>query len=170
MLIGNCNVTAELVSLIVAGFLTFLMLYSNPRKTSSYQIIHYGILLSMISIATQLAFFYSQAHTDMFNRELRLFLSLAFLAEYLALLMMLYVYICLLSTRTLHHTKNLQSKVLSFGCTYAIAVFAFAVSGKLPDIIDGLLPLEYYINFYNKDRIVTLQEGQKCTLNLTKKN
>ena len=64
MFIGNCNVTAELVSLIVAGFLTFLMLYSNPRKTSSYQIIHYGILLSMISIATQLAFFYSQAHTQ----------------------------------------------------------------------------------------------------------
>ena len=26
------------------------------------------------------------------------------------------------------------------------------------------------INFYNKNRIVTLQEGQKCTLNLTKKN
>lgn len=155
MLIGNCNVTAELVSLIVAGFLTFLMLYSNPRKTSSYRIIHYGILLSMISIATQLAFFYSQAHTDMFNRELRLFLSLAFLAEYLALLMMLYVYICLLSTRTLHHTKNLQSKVLSFGCTYAIAVFAFAVSGKLPDIIDGLLPLEYYINFYAIFGIIT---------------
>lgn len=155
MLIGNCNVTAELVSLIVAGFLTFLMLYSNPRKTSSYQIIHYGILLSMISIATQLAFFYSQAHTDMFNRELRLFLSLAFLAEYLALLMMLYVYICLLSTRTLHHTKNLQSKVLSFGCTYAIAVFAFAVSDKLPDIIDGLLPLEYYINFYAIFGIIT---------------
>lgn len=155
MLIGNCNVTAELVSLIVAGFLTFLMLYSNPRKTSSYQIIHYGILLSMISITTQLAFFYSQAHTDMFNRELRLFLSLAFLAEYLALLMMLYVYICLLSTRTLHHTKNLQSKVLSFGCTYAIAVFAFAVSGKLPDIIDGLLPLEYYINFYAIFGIIT---------------
>lgn len=155
MLIGNCNVTAELVSLIVAVFLTFLMLYSNPRKTSSYQIIHYGILLSMISIATQLAFFYSQAHTDMFNRELRLFLSLAFLAEYLALLMMLYVYICLLSTRTLHHTKNLQSKVLSFGCTYAIAVFAFAVSGKLPDIIDGLLPLEYYINFYAIFGIIT---------------
>ena len=155
MLIGNCNVTAELVSLIVAGFLTFLMLYSNPRKTSSYQIIHYGILLSMISIATQLAFFYSQAHTDMFNRELRLFLSLAFLAEYLELLMMLYVYICLLSTRTLHHTKNLQSKVLSFGCTYAIAVFAFAVSGKLPDIIDGLLPLEYYINFYAIFGIIT---------------
>lgn len=155
MLIGNCNVTAELVSLIVAGFLTFLMLYSNPRKTSSYQIIHYGILLSMISISTQLAFFYSQAHTDMFNRELRLFLSLAFLAEYLALLMMLYVYICLLSTRTLHHTKNLQSKVLSFGCTYAIAVFAFAVSGKLPDIIDGLLPLEYYINFYAIFGIIT---------------
>lgn len=155
MLIGNCNVTAELVSLIVAVFLTFLMLYSNPRKTSSYQIIHYGILLSMISIATQLAFFYSQAHTDMFNRELRLFLSLAFLAEYLVLLMMLYVYICLLSTRTLHHTKNLQSKVLSFGCTYAIAVFAFAVSGKLPDIIDGLLPLEYYINFYAIFGIIT---------------
>lgn len=155
MFIGNCNVTAELVSLIVAGFLTFLMLYSNPRKTSSYQIIHYGILLSMISIATQLAFFYSQAHTDMFNRELRLFLSLAFLAEYLALLMMLYVYICLLSTRTLHHTKNLQSKVLSFGCTYAIAVFAFAVSGKLPYIIDGLLPLEYYINFYAIFGIIT---------------
>lgn len=155
MFIGNCNVTAELVSLIVAGFLTFLMLYSNPRKTSSYQIIHYGILLSMISIATQLAFFYSQAHTDMFSRELRLFLSLAFLAEYLALLMMLYVYICLLSTRTLHHTKNLQSKVLSFGCTYAIAVFAFAVSGKLPDIIDGLLPLEYYINFYAIFGIIT---------------
>lgn len=155
MFIGNCNVTAELVSLIVAGFLTFLMLYSNPRKTSSYQIIHYGILLSMISIATQLTFFYSQAHTDMFNRELRLFLSLAFLAEYLALLMMLYVYICLLSTRTLHHTKNLQSKVLSFGCTYAIAVFAFAVSGKLPDIIDGLLPLEYYINFYAIFGIIT---------------
>lgn len=155
MFIGNCNVTAELVSLIVAGFLTFLMLYSNPRKTSSYQIIHYGILLSMISIATQLAFFYSQAHTDMFNRELRLFLSLAFLAEYLALLMMLYVYICLLSTRTLHHTKNLQSKVLSFGCTYAIAVFAFTVSGKLPDIIDGLLPLEYYINFYAIFGIIT---------------
>lgn len=155
MFIGNCNVTAELVSLIVAGFLTFLMLYSNPRKTSSYQIIHYGILLSMISIATQLAFFYSQAHTDMFNRELRLFLSLAFLAEYLVLLMMLYVYICLLSTRTLHHTKNLQSKVLSFGCTYAIAVFAFAVSGKLPDIIDGLLPLEYYINFYAIFGIIT---------------
>lgn len=155
MFIGNCNVTAELVSLIVAGFLTFLMLYSNPRKTSSYQIIHYGILLSMISIATQLAFFYSQAHTDMFNRELRLFLSLAFLAEYLALLMMLYVYICLLSTRTLHHTKNLQSKVLSFGCTYAIAVFAFAVSGKLPDIIDGLLPLEYYIDFYAIFGIIT---------------
>lgn len=155
MFIGNCNVTAELVSLIVAGFLTFLMLYSNPRKTSSYQIIHYGILLSMISIATQLAFFYSQAHTDMFNRELRLFLSLAFLAEYLALLMMLYVYICLLSTRTLHHTKNLQSKVLSFGSTYAIAVFAFAVSGKLPDIIDGLLPLEYYINFYAIFGIIT---------------
>lgn len=155
MFIGNCNVTAELVSLIVAGFLTFLMLYSNPRKTSSYQIIHYEILLSMISIATQLAFFYSQAHTDIFNRELRLFLSLAFLAEYLALLMMLYVYICLLSTRTLHHTKNLQSKVLSFGCTYAIAVFAFAVSGKLPDIIDGLLPLEYYINFYAIFGIIT---------------
>ena len=133
MLIGNCNVTAELV---------FLGLEYNIRNVKNPATI-------------KLAFFYSQAHTDMFNRELRLFLSLAFLAEYLALLMMLYVYICLLSTRTLHHTKNLQSKVLSFGCTYAIAVFAFAVSGKLPDIIDGLLPLEYYINFYAIFGIIT---------------
>ena len=58
MLIGGYNVTAEIFSLITCIFLIFLMIYSNPRKTSSYKILFNGILKSQTEIISQHALIY----------------------------------------------------------------------------------------------------------------
>lgn len=54
---------------------------------------------------------------------------------------------------TSHEKSAIKSIIIRLYLCYSC--FAFAVSGKLPDIIDGLLPLEYYINFYAIFGIIT---------------
>ena len=80
MLIGGYNVTAEIFSLITCSFLIFLMIYSNPRKTSSYRIIYCGALISLAAIISQLALIYCVSHSETYSVQLCIGISLLFLA------------------------------------------------------------------------------------------
>ena len=50
MIFGGYNITAGIISLIICIFLALVMISSNPRKTLSYQLIYYGVLLSIAAI------------------------------------------------------------------------------------------------------------------------
>lgn len=76
MLIGGYNVTAEIFSLITCSFLIFLMIYSNPRKTSSYRIIYCGALISLAAIISQLALIYCVSHSETYSVQLCIGISL----------------------------------------------------------------------------------------------
>ena len=99
MLIGGYNVTAEIFSLITCIFLIFLMIYSNPRKTSSYKILYYGILISLTAIISQLALIYCAAHNDNYSTTFCIGISLLYLALYFIIIAALYIYISFLSSK-----------------------------------------------------------------------
>ena len=103
MLIGGYNVTAEIFSLITCSFLIFLMIYSNPRKTSSYRIIYCGALISLAAIISQLALIYCVSHSETYSVQLCIGISLLFLALYFIIITSLYIYISFLSSKIYNH-------------------------------------------------------------------
>lgn len=121
MVIGNYNVTAEIICLIVAVFLFLLMLYSNPRKTRSYTIIFSGVILSIFTIISQIALISASTRTDVFGINTFFFLNTLFLFMYLIILCFIYASICLLSSNTRQHIRYLHYRMLAIALLYTIA-------------------------------------------------
>ena len=86
MLIGGYNITAEIISLVLSSFLVFLMFYSNPRKTNSYKIIYYGVLISIVAIITQIALIYVSSRPDVYSKDFDTYLCCFYLIPYYFLL------------------------------------------------------------------------------------
>ena len=114
MLIGGYNVTAEIFSLITCLFLIFLMIYSNPRKTRSYKILYYGILISLTAIISQLALIYCVAHNDNYSTTFCIGIALLYLALYFIIIAALYIYISFLSSKIYNNRGILHNSLTIF--------------------------------------------------------
>lgn len=155
MLIGGYNVTAEIFSLITCSFLIFLMIYSNPRKTSSYRIIYCGALISLAAIISQLALIYCVSHSETYSVQLCIGISLLFLALYFIIITSLYIYISFLSSKIYNHRKGLHYMLTAFTIVYAVGVVWF-YSQKINYITeDNIISIDAFINFYLMYGILT---------------
>lgn len=145
MIIGNYNVTAEIICLIVAIFLFLLMLYSNPRKTRSYTIVFSGVILSIFTIISQIALISASTRTDIFGINTFFFLSSMFLFMYLIILCFIYASICLLSSNTRQHIHYLHYRMLAIALLYIIAtVILFYYNSHISEHF----PVDTILTFY----------------------
>lgn len=119
MIFGGYNITAELISLIICIFLILVMIYSNPRKTLSYQLTYYGVLLSMAAILCQGALITTDIYPDIYEHAVQVFFSGLFLLLYLAILCLIYTRVSLLSTKVMHNKGNLNIRLVAFITVYA---------------------------------------------------
>lgn len=155
MLIGGYNVTAEIFSLITCSFLIFLMIYSNPRKTSSYRIIYCGALISLAAIISQLALIYCVSHNETYSVQLCIGISLLFLALYFIIITSLYIYISFLSSKIYNHRKGLHYMLTSFTIVYAVGVVWFYSQKTNYITEDNIISIDAFINFYLMYGILT---------------
>lgn len=147
MLIGGYNVTAEIFSLITCSFLIFLMIYSNPRKTSSYRIIYCGALISLAAIISQLALIYCVSHSETYSVQLCIGISLLFLALYFIIITSLYIYISFLSSKIYNHRKGLHYMLTAFTIVYAVGVVWFYSQKTNYIMDDNIISIDAFINF-----------------------
>lgn len=155
MLIGGYNVTAEIFSLITCSFLIFLMIYSNPRKTSSYRIIYCGALISLAAIISQLALIYCVSHSETYSVQLCIGISLLFLALYFIIITSLYIYISFLSSKIYNHRKGLHYMLTAFTIFYAVGVVWFYSQKTNYITEDNIISIDAFINFYLMYGILT---------------
>lgn len=155
MLIGGYNVTAEIFSLITCSFLIFLMIYSNPRKTSSYRIIYCGALISLAAIISQLALIYCVSHSETYSVQLCIGISLLFLALYFIIITSLYIYISFLSSKIYNHRKGLHYILTAFTIVYAVGVVWFYSQKTNYITEDNIISIDAFINFYLMYGILT---------------
>lgn len=155
MLIGGYNVTAEIFSLITCSFLIFLMIYSNPRKTSSYRIIYCGALISLAAIISQLALIYCVSHSETYSVQLCIGISLLFLALYFIITTSLYIYISFLSSKIYNHRKGLHYMLTAFTIVYAVGVVWFYSQKTNYITEDNIISIDAFINFYLMYGILT---------------
>lgn len=155
MLIGGYNVTAEIFSLITCSFLIFLMIYSNPRKTSSYRIIYCGALISLAAIISQLALIYCVSHSETYSVQLCIGISLLFLALYFIIITSLYIYISFLSSKIYNHRKGLHYMLTAFTIVYAVGVVLFYSQKTNYITDDNIISIDAFINFYLMYGILT---------------
>ena len=155
MLIGGYNVTAEIFSLITCSFLIFLMIYSNPRKTSSYRIIYCGALISLAAIISQLALIYCVSHSETYSVQLCIGISLLFLALYFIIITSLYIYISFLSSKIYNHRKGLHYMLTAFTIVYAVGVVWFYSQKSNYITEDNIISIDAFINFYLMYGILT---------------
>lgn len=155
MLIGGYNVTAEIFSLITCSFLIFLMIYSNPRKTSSYRIIYCGALISLAAIISQLALIYCVSHSETYSVQLCIGISLLFLASYFIIITSLYIYISFLSSKIYNHRKGLHYMLTAFTIVYAVGVVWFYSQKTNYITDDNIISIDAFINFYLMYGILT---------------
>lgn len=155
MLIGGYNVTAEIFSLITCSFLIFLMIYSNPRKTSSYRIIYCGALISLAAIISQLALIYCVSHSETYSVQLCIGISLLFLALYFIIITSLYIYISFLSSKIYNHRKGLHYMLTAFTIVYAVGVVWFYSQKTNYITEDNIISIDAFINFYLMYGILT---------------
>ena len=155
MLIGGYNVTAEIFSLITCSFLIFLMIYSNPRKTSSYRIIYCGALISLAAIISQLALIYCVSHSETYSVKLCIGISLLFLALYFIIITSLYIYISFLSSKIYNHRKGLHYMLTAFTIVYAVGVVWFYSQKTNYITEDNIISIDAFINFYLMYGILT---------------
>lgn len=155
MLIGGYNVTAEIFSLITCSFLIFLMIYSNPRKTSSYRIIYCGALISLAAIISQLALIYCVSHSETYSVQLCTGISLLFLALYFIIITSLYIYISFLSSKIYNHRKGLHYMLTAFTIVYAVGVVWFYSQKTNYITEDNIISIDAFINFYLMYGILT---------------
>lgn len=155
MLIGGYNVTAEIFSLITCSFLIFLMIYSNPRKTSSYRIIYCGALISLAAIISQLALIYCVSHSETYSVQLCIGISLLFLALYFIIITSLYIYISFLSSKIYNHRKGLHYMLTAFTIVYAVGVVWFYSQKTNYITEDNIISIDVFINFYLMYGILT---------------
>ena len=155
MLIGGYNVTAEIFSLITCSFLIFLVIYSNPRKTSSYRIIYCGALISLAAIISQLALIYCVSHSETYSVQLCIGISLLFLALYFIIITSLYIYISFLSSKIYNHRKGLHYMLTAFTIVYAVGVVWFYSQKTNYITDDNIISIDAFINFYLMYGILT---------------
>ena len=155
MLIGGYNVTAEIFSLITCSFLIFLMIYSNPRKTSSYRIIYCGALISLAAIISQLALIYCVSHSETYSVQLCIGISLLFLALYFIIITSLDIYIRFLSSKIYNHRKGLHYMLTAFTIVYAVGVVWFYSQKTNYITEDNIISIDAFINFYLMYGILT---------------
>ena len=155
MLIGGYNVTAEIFSLITCSFLIFLMIYSNPRKTSSYRIIYCGALISLAAIISQLTLIYCVSHSETYSVQLCIGISLLFLALYFIIITSLYIYISFLSSKIYNHRKGLHYMLTAFTIVYAVGVVWFYSQKTNYITEDNIISIDAFINFYLMYGILT---------------
>ena len=148
MLIGGYNVTAEIFSLITCLFLIFLMIYSNPRKTSSYKILYYGVLISLVAIISQLALIYCAAHNDNYSTTFCISISLLYLTLYFIIIAALYIYISFLSSKIYNNREILHNSLTIFAIIYLAGIVWF-YSQKQNYLTDNnIINIDAFMNFY----------------------
>ena len=131
------------------------MIYSNPRKTSSYRIIYCGALISLAAIISQLALIYCVSHSETYSVQLCIGISLLFLALYFIIITSLYIYISFLSSKIYNHRKGLHYMLTAFTIVYAVGVVWFYSQKTNYITDDNIISIDAFINFYLMYGILT---------------
>ena len=150
------NSIGEYASLLLAGLLLFVMLYTKPRKTYVYRYIFIGNIWAIFSIILQITILHMASNPgDSFNPRIFMALLILFIMTYNGVLYYIFSYVNMMSTLRRRQRKEFLLMYTALSMVYIIAlVVDIAVSGLYELTLNGI-DITHFTRFYCVAGIVT---------------
>ena len=150
------NAIGEYASLLLAGLLLFVMLYTRPRKTYVYRYIFMGNIWSIVAIIVQIIIL-TMANTagKSFNPKLFMSLLILFTLIYNGVLYHIFSYVNMMSILRRRQRKEFLLMYMALSAVYIIALIVdIVVSGLYEMTLQGV-DISHFTRFYCIAGIVT---------------
>ncbi len=161
MVINGFNIAAEWIDLLIALTMLYLTVATKPRRTTVLSVVQYGQIFSVVNIVLHIICIRTVGYTTMFGGIVfRLFVMLYY-ASYLAILVLLFSYIHLLSLKQRENIDSLNIVVFVFSCIYALGVGGVFLTDSYITVVDGVTKFTslFNINVYFAFVIVAMIIG-----------
>ena len=148
-LIMRYNSIGEYASLLLAGLLLFVMLYSKPRKTYVYKYLFFGTICSIVAIILQVTILtIANNPTSLYNSAIFMSLLIFYLLVYNGVLYYIFSYTNLMSTVRRGQRKEgiIMTSVLSLIYVAGI-VIEIVMPGLYSVVVDGI-DLTHFTRYY----------------------
>ena len=150
------NSIGEYSSLLLAGLLLFVMLYTKPRKTYVYRYIFVGNIWAIFSIILQIVILHMANNPgDSFDPRIFMALLILFIMAYNGVLYYIFSYVNMMSTLRRRQRKEFLLMYTALSTVYIIAlVVDIAASGLYELTLNGI-DITHFTRFYCVAGIVT---------------
>ena len=150
------NSIGEYSSLLLAGLLLFVMLYTKPRKTYVYRYIFVGNIWAIFSIILQIVILHMASNPgDSFDPRIFMALLILFIMAYNGVLYYIFSYVNMMSTLRRRQRKEFLLMYTALSTVYIIAlVVDIAASGLYELTLNGI-DITHFTRFYCVAGIVT---------------
>ncbi len=149
------NSIGEYASLLLAGLLVFVMLYTKPKKTYVYKYLFFGIFWSILAIFFQISILVTANNPDrFFNKNIFMAQLLFFLLAYNGVLYHIFSYVNMMSLARRKQRKEFLCMYAVLSAAYVVAaIIEMAASGLYELGLDGI-DITHFTRFYCSAGIV----------------
>ncbi len=149
------NSIGEYASLLLAGLLVFVMLYTKPKKTYVYKYLFFGIFWSILAIFFQISILVTANNPDrFFNKNIFMAQLLFFLLAYNGVLYHIFSYVNMMSLARRKQRKEFLFMYAVLSAAYVVAaIIEMAASGLYELGLDGI-DITHFTRFYCSAGIV----------------
>ncbi len=144
----NYNYIGEFASLLLAGLLVFVMIYSKPRKTYVYKFLFVGVIWSIIALILQISILSIANNPDDYSKELFMSLLILFLLAYDGVLYFIFAYVNMMSMVRRGQRKEFIAMYSVLSLMYVTGIVVeIVVTGLYSYTVDGI-DLSHFTRFY----------------------
>ena len=150
------NSIGEYASLLIAGLLLFVMLYTKPKKSYVYRYIFLGNIWAIFAIIIQIIILHiANDPGESFNKTLFMTLLILFTLAYNGVLYYIFSYVNMMSTQRRRQRREFLMMYTALSVCYIIAlVVDIAVSGLYVMSLNGI-DIAHFTRFYCIAGIIT---------------
>ncbi len=143
------NSIGEYASLLIAGLLLFVMLYTNPKKSYVYRYIFLGNIWAIFAIIIQIIILHIASNPgSLFNPTLFMTLLILFALAYNGVLYYIFSYVNMMSIQRRRQRREFLLMYTALSACYIIAlVVDIAVSGLYEMTLNGI-DIAHFTRFY----------------------
>ena len=150
------NSIGEYASLLIAGLLLFVMLYTKPRKTYVYRYLFRGTIWSIGAIILQIAILVMASNPEgCFDPKVFMVLLIMFLMAYNGILYHIFSYVNMMSIVRRKQRKEFILMYTALSTVYIIALVVDLVASGLYEMGLNGIDISHFTRFYCIAGIVT---------------
>ena len=150
------NAIGEYASLLLAGLLLFVMIYTKPRKTYVYRYIFRGNIWSIVAIILQITILrLANKAGESFNPTLFMSLLILFTLIYNGVLYHIFSYVNMMSILRRRQRKEFILMYTALSAVYVIALIVDIIASGLYEMTLEGVDISHFTRFYCVAGMVT---------------